>query len=153
MSYDLYCWRQTKDMDLSPGQVVELLSGDTPVEGIAAFPRKHARRVLKAYFPSIQDGDFELIWEGAGSYFQIGFNHANENDVHLIIATCGYELLKTPDAINRLIEACTSLGCALYDPQTEKRHEQPIEVLGGGSKQSLVFNSENLKSRQEQTDR
>lgn len=110
---------------MSPGQVIELLSEDRPVEGIAAFPLDRVRCVLKEYFPGIQDGDFDLTWEGAGSYFQIGFSHATEKDVHLIIATCGNELLKTQDAINRLIEACTSFGCALYDSQTEKRYEQP----------------------------
>jgi hypothetical protein len=52
--------------------------------------------------------------------------------VNLVIANCGYELLKTPEAVNRLIEAfATSLGCALYDPQTGERYEQ-VEPTSGG---------------------
>jgi hypothetical protein len=125
MSYDLYFWRQTDDTQMRPGEVMNILSKDEPVYGIAAFPRDHVRRVLKEYFPDIQDGDFELTWEGAGSYFEMSFSHANEKDVHLIVVNCGYELLKSPEAMNRLIDACTSLGCALYDPQVDKRFSQP----------------------------
>jgi hypothetical protein len=124
MSYDLYFWRQTKDMQMRPSEIVDLLSEDTPVDGITTFPRTRVRAVLKESFPDIQDGDFELTWEGDGSYFQIGFAHATEKDVHLIVANCGYELVKAEKAVNRLIEACASLGCALYDPQTDKRYEQ-----------------------------
>lgn len=110
---------------MSPGEIIDALSEDTPVDGIASFPRTRVRAALKESFPDIQDGDFELTWEGDGSYFQIGFGHATEREVHLIVANCGYELVKAENAVNRLIEACTSLGCALYDPQTEKRYEQP----------------------------
>ncbi len=125
MSYDLYFWRQTRDVQMGPGEIIDALSGDTPVDGIASFPRTRVRAVLKERFPDIQDGDLELTWEGDGSYFQISFGHANERDVHLIVANCGYELVKAENAVNRLIGACTSLGCALYDPQTDKRYEQP----------------------------
>jgi len=125
MSYDLYFWRQTKDMHMSPDEIIDLLSEDRPVDGVTTFPRDRVRTVLKESFPDIRDGDFDLTWEGEGSYFQIGFAHANESDVHLIVANCGYELAKAEKAVNRLIEACASLGCALYDPQTDKRYEQP----------------------------
>jgi hypothetical protein len=124
MSYDLYFWRQTKDMEMSPGEIIDALSEDRPLEGIASFPRARVRAVLKESFPDIQDGDVELTWEGDGSYFQISFGHATGRDVHLIVANCGYELVKAEKAVNRLIEACTNLGCALYDPQTDKRYEQ-----------------------------
>ncbi|MFO1477140.1 MAG: hypothetical protein U1F98_10870 [Verrucomicrobiota bacterium] len=130
MSYDLYFWRQTGDFKKSPSEVLDALSEDGPVEGIASFPRDHVRRVLKEYFPEIEDADMELTWEGDGSYFQVSFGHATERDVHLIVANCGYELLKSQTAINRLIEACTSIGCALYDPQTDKRFEQPEPKRG-----------------------
>jgi hypothetical protein len=124
MSYDLYFWRQSKDLQKSPQEVLDLLSEDRPVEGIVAFPREQIRRALKQTFPDIEDEDFELTWEGAGSYFQIGFGHANEKDVQLITATCGFELLKSPEVVNRLVASCASLGCALYDPQTDARNGQ-----------------------------
>ena len=110
MSYDLYFWRQRKELHKGPEEVLDLLSEDGPVEGIVAFARDQVRRTLKEAFPDIQDGDSELTWEGAGSYFQISFGHATEKEVHLITANCGYELLKTPEAANRLIEACAGLG-------------------------------------------
>ncbi|SRR6266436_3415355 len=125
MSYGLYFWRQTKDLEMRPGEIIDLLSEDKPVEGIAAFPRDRVRAVLKEYFPNIQDGDFDLTWEGDGGYFQIGFAHADERKINLIIAHCGFELVRSQRAVNRLIDACASLGCALYDPQTDKRYEQP----------------------------
>ena len=125
MSYDLYFWRQTKACEASPDELLDFLSLNQPVEGIATFPRERILQVLRKAFPDIDDGDFELTWEGAGSYFQISFGHANEKQVHLIAANCGYELLKCPEAVNRLIEACEQLGCALYDPQEGKRYDQP----------------------------
>jgi hypothetical protein len=125
MSYDLYFWRQTKPLPEKPEVIVDLLSLDEPVPGFASFPRERVRGVLKEFFADITDGDFQLVWEGAGSYFQVGFGHANEKNVHLIIVNCGFELLKTPDVVNRLIEAMGVLGCALYDPQSGKRYAQP----------------------------
>ena len=125
MSYDLYFWRQAKGFEKSPVDILDALSEDQPVAGIVAFPRKQVCQVIVEAFPNIADEDFELTWEGAGSYFQISFGHANETDVHLITANCGYELLKEPEALNRLIAVLGKLGCALYDPQAGKRYEQP----------------------------
>jgi hypothetical protein len=110
---------------MDAGEIIDMLSQDQPIEGIGLFPRDQVREVLKKYFPDIQDCEFELTWEGDGSYFQISFGHGTEKHIHLIVANCGYELVKTQNAINRLIEACTSLGCALYDPQTGERYVQP----------------------------
>jgi hypothetical protein len=125
VSYDLYFWRQTKDLQIRPEQIVDLLSKDEPVDGIVSFPRSDIRAVLKRYFPDIADGDADLEWEGADSYFQIGFGHATEKDVHMIIVNCGYALLQSEETMNRIIEACNSLGCALYDPQRGQRYAQP----------------------------
>jgi hypothetical protein len=125
MSYDLYFWRQSPEVSQSPDELLVLLSEDQPVEGVATWPRASVRQLLKGAFPEIQDDDSELTWEGAGSYFQINFGHANEYDVHLITVTCGYTLLDSPEVLNRLIDTCGRLGCALYDPQTGERYDQP----------------------------
>ena len=125
MSYDLYFWRQAKDLRMTPEQIVHRLAQDTPLDGIAAFPRTRARHVFRAAFPDICDGDADLDWEGEDGYFQVGFSHANERDVHMIIVICGYSLLSSSETMNRIIAACNGLGCALYDPQTSRRYEQP----------------------------
>jgi hypothetical protein len=110
---------------MPPHEICDLLSEDRPIEGIVGFPRTRVRAVLKETFPDIEDRDMDLTWEGDGSYFQMGFGHATEKDVHLIIANCGYELVRAQQGVNRLIEAMASLGCAMYDPQEDKRFEQP----------------------------
>jgi hypothetical protein len=83
------------------------------------------REVFRKSFPDIVDGESGLDWEGASSYFRVGFAYANEKDVHMIIVTCGHSLLKSEETMNRIIDGCCSLGCALYDPQTGQRYEQP----------------------------
>jgi len=120
----MYFWRQTKDIEMPAEQVINRLVKDTPLEGIAVFPRARVRDVFRKGFPDIVDGDADLDWEGAGSYFRVGFAHANEKEVQMIIVTCGYSLLKSEKTMNRIIEVCCSLGCALYDPQTGRRNEQ-----------------------------
>ncbi len=125
MSYDMYFWRQTKDLGMRPEQIIDRLSEDTPLDGVTSFPRTRVREVFRTAFPDIVDGDTDLDWEGAGSYFQVGFAHANERDVQMVIVTCGHSLLKSEETMNRIIDACCSLGCALYDPQTGQRYEQP----------------------------
>ncbi len=125
MSYDLYFWRQTRKFSQTGSEIVDLLSADKPVPGIEAFSRERVRAVLRRFFPDIVDGDFQLDWEGKGSYFQISFAHSDEKHVHLIVVNCGHELLKAPEVPNRITEACGTLGCALFDPQSGKRYEQP----------------------------
>ena len=125
MSYDLYFWRQTKNFEIAPEQVVDLLAEDTPLDGVAAFPRTVVREAFRKAFPDITDDDVSLFWEGAGSDFQVSFSHATEKDVHMIIVNCSYSLLKSEETMNRLIDTCCELGCALYDPQTGRRYEQP----------------------------
>src|ERR1700742_2087761 len=102
MSYDLYFWRQTKDFETSPKNILKALSQDQPVEGIFTYPREQVLRALKKTFPDVDDKD--LIWEGAGSYFQISFGYADEKQIHLIAASCGYKLLDSPEVLNRLID-------------------------------------------------
>lgn len=125
MSYDLYFWRQAKDLVITPKETILLLSKDEPVDGVTAFPQATVRMVLKKFFPEIQDQGNQLEWEGAGSYFLVSFNYSSEVDIHLIIVNCGFKLLESSDTMNRIIEACNSMGCALYDSQTNQRYQQP----------------------------
>jgi hypothetical protein len=124
MCYDLYFWRQSKDFQKSPELVLDLLSEEEPVKGIITLRRDQVRRALREAFLDITGQDFDLKWQGAGTYFLVDFCHANETDVNLVIAECGDEMLTQPELMNRLIAACAGLGCALYDPQNGKRCEQ-----------------------------
>ena len=110
---------------MPPEKVVDRLGEDVPLDGVSTFPRTLVREVFKKTFSDIVDSDFDLNWEGADSFFRVGFGHANERDVHLISVYCGHSLLKSEETMNRIIDACCSLGCALYDPQTGQRYEQP----------------------------
>jgi hypothetical protein len=60
MSYDMYFWRQTKALPMRPEQVVGRLAEDTPLDGIAAFPRTRVREIFRKAFPDIVDGDADL---------------------------------------------------------------------------------------------
>ncbi len=124
MSYDLFFWRQTKNLSLEPGAIVDRLAQEPTLDGVVAFPRQRVRAAFRHAFPELEDHDLQLDWEGGGTYFQVGFGHANEREVHLIVVNCGYDLLASPDTMNRIINVCLSLGCALYDAQTGRRYEQ-----------------------------
>ena len=124
MSYDLYFWRQAGSLSTSPEEVKNWRK-KTNRSQVDSFPREVVRRSIRESFPDVQDGDFELIWEGAGSYFQITFGHTTERDVQLIVATCGWSLLDSPKTINQLIDTMLRLGCGVYNPQTGNLTEQP----------------------------
>ncbi|WP_162086502.1 hypothetical protein [Lentimonas sp. CC8] len=125
MSYDLYFWREERNLKNDPQDVIETLSADKPIAGIATFSRDKIREKFKLDFPGIVDGDISLDWEGEGSYFQVSFTHADKMSVNCIIVTCGYKLLDSPDTMNRIIDVGSHFGCALYDPQTNERYQQP----------------------------
>ncbi len=125
MSYDLYFWREEENLKESADKICELLSDDSQVQGVATLARSVVRQRFRDIFPEIDDGNIDMDWEGAGSYFQISFNHADEKNVNCIIITCGYKLLDSPDTMNLIIDVGNSLGCALYDPQVGERFGQP----------------------------
>lgn len=125
MSYDLYFWRETARRDCSDEEMLDLHSAEERIAGVADFPRDKVREAFRRSFPGIVDGDIQMEWEGDGSYFQVEFTHSDEKTVHVITVTCGYELLKAPSTMNRILDACATLGCAAYDPQSRERYEQP----------------------------
>ncbi|MHA3770048.1 hypothetical protein ACXR0O_00760 [Verrucomicrobiota bacterium sgz303538] len=125
MSYDLYFWRQEPSITASPEDVLNQLQDGVSVHGVAPLPLSAITTAFQRRFPYISIGDAELNWEGAGSYFQVGFTFLDSKTVTCIAVSCGYQLLDSPDTMNSIIDAANFLGCALYDPQTSQRYEQP----------------------------
>ncbi|HCE43595.1 MAG TPA: hypothetical protein DET40_08605 [Lentisphaeria bacterium] len=125
MSCDIYYWRQTVEFSMVPEHALEALLKGEPIGGIDTFPREFVCDVIRNSFPEIKDNGFELNWEGEGTYFQISFRTSPEKEVNLIIANCDDGIFEHEDVLDRLADACTSLGCALYDPQEGERYEQP----------------------------
>ena len=125
MSYDLYFWREECPLGKTPNEISGMLTDDATVAGVATFPRSTVRQRFRDAFPTIVDNDIGMDWEGAGSYFQVGFNHSDGKNVNCIIVTCGYQLIQSQDTMNLIIGVVNSLGCALYDPQTGQRYQQP----------------------------
>ena len=122
MSYDLYFWREEKPLDLSPGEVCDLLADEQHVEGIVNLPIDQVKQRFAETFPGINDCLSYLDWEGEGSYFQV---HWPPDPVNALIVNCGYQLLESPDTMNRIMDVAQQFGCALYDPQVGQRFEQP----------------------------
>jgi hypothetical protein len=128
MSYDLYFWREERPQSASPGDTCERLCSDEDVNGIAALSVDKIKLRFAQEFPGIEDNGTELTWEGAGSYFQVTWAICSKPGFTLcIIVNCGWQLLKAPETMNRIIDLGNGLGCALYDPQTGTRYPQPKE--------------------------
>ena len=122
MAYSLYFWRQTRSIDESPDEICAKLCKDVPVAGVAELPIIAIREAFAHAFSGMNDGLSYLDWEGDRSYFEV---HWPAGPVNMFHVSCGYELLKSPETMNRIIEIATKFGCALYDPQTEERYDQP----------------------------
>jgi hypothetical protein len=131
MSCDLYFWRQSNGVSVNPQAAIDLLGEDRLIQGFTTFPRELLRAGLKEHFPDITDEDFQLYWDGEAGSFQVAFSHADEKHVHLIIVSCSHNLLESPETMNRTIDLFAGFGCALYDPQTEQRYDQPDEIKIG----------------------
>ena len=127
MSYDLYFWRELKNLGKQPEEILELMCREEPIEGIVSFPRTEIQQRFKLEFPEINDSDVIMDWEGSGSYFEVGFTHADKDNVN-----CGYQLLEDTDVMNRVLKVGNSMGCALFDPQTGERYMQPETESGSG---------------------
>jgi hypothetical protein len=117
MSYDIYFWREQPGVEIHPEQVLDELEDTVEFPGIVALPLDTVRQAFRKEFTDITDGGSSLDWEGDGSYFQVGFTFLDERTVSSTTVCCGYELLKSPRAFQRLTSVATSLGCRVYDPQ------------------------------------
>ena len=123
MNYDLYFWREEKDIGIPPGKVVEILSEDKHIPGISIFNREDIIDAFMNEFPDIVDENIQLDWEGAGSYFQVSFTYGPDKKVNSIVVVCGYSLLDSPETMNRIIDVCAKFGCALYGVPSVSLHE------------------------------
>ena len=124
MSYDLWFWRQSKPLPLTLDQICEALAEEDDIDGIETLPIEQIKQALIDEFPNIDDQLSSMIWDGNDSYFQVSWPVSASH----IAVSCGYKLLDNPDPLNRVIEAMGRFGCALYDPQTGERYEQPAIV-------------------------
>ena len=106
MSYDLCAWREERDLGLSPDQVMSMLEEEGDVPGVAGIPVAEIKAAFGAVFPDIDDGRTELNWEGAGSYFQVTFSYASFQVVSLVSISCGFQLLNSPETVEKLIGVC-----------------------------------------------
>jgi len=129
MSYDIYVWRQAEDLMLSPEEVLSHLSQEQGHPEIVPFSRKQIVDAFRQDFPDLQASDQGFTWEGAGSYFELFFGFGPDLQVFYLSLCCGYQLVNnSPESMNLIIDSGNRLGCALYDPQTNRRYDQPAGV-------------------------
>jgi hypothetical protein len=117
MSYDLYFWKQQPDAEIDVEQFLNELDDTVQFPGIVGIPLDAVRQAFQREFPEITGGAGSLDWEGDGSYFQVGYVFLDERTASRISVFCGYELLKSEQAMRRLERVAESLGCRTYDPQ------------------------------------
>ena len=117
MSYDIYFWRQQPDLEIDAEQLLNELEDTVQFPGIVGISLDMVRQAFKQEFPEVTGGAGSLDWEGDGSYFQVGFTFLDERTASLIAVYCGYELLKSQHAMNRLEKVAKTLGCRIYDTQ------------------------------------
>jgi hypothetical protein len=132
VSYDLYFWRESVPQTQTPEAICDLLCADEEPAGVSWLSVDEIKAHFAATFPGIEDAGTELNWEGEGSYFQVTWPvESNPRHTLAIFGWCGYDLLKSTETMNRIIAVASSLGCALYDPQTSKRYKQPEPTNSG----------------------
>jgi hypothetical protein len=119
MSYDLYFWREVPDQDIDIDRFSRELDDCMEFPGIVPVPVAEIKAAFREKFPDIQDLGATLDWEGAGSYFQVGFTFLDTRTVTRTSVFCGYELLKSPASLELLRQVAQSIGCRIYDPQQE----------------------------------
>jgi hypothetical protein len=117
MSYDIYFWRERSGGTIDIDQFFDELGDTVKFPGIDSIPLETVKQAFRQQFPDVADGGGSLDWEGDGSYFHVGFTFLDERTVSRTAVFCGYDLLKSADAMRRLSSVASSLGCRVYDPQ------------------------------------
>jgi hypothetical protein len=125
MSYDLVFWRQAAGTTADPKGAYESLLDGASVDGLAALPIDDILTAILAAFPGAvrePNGSSEwVIWQGndgadvievwwSPQHFHVVCRHVHSDDM------------------NTLIEIAGAHGCALFDPQTGERFNQPSET-------------------------
>jgi hypothetical protein len=116
MSYDVFFWREQSDAKLDPERVLRELEDTVVLPGVVSLPLDTVKSAFKQQFPDISDEGSSLEWEGDDSYFQVSFTFLDERTVSVTTVCCGYELLKSSTAIQRLRAVASSLDCRFFDP-------------------------------------
>jgi len=117
MSYDLYAWREERDLGLSPEEAMDKLAKEGEIPGFVGIPVADITAAFRKVFPEIEDGNTELNWEGAGSYFQVTFGYEGFRVANSLGISCGFQLLKAPEEFDKLVGVLHGLGCKVFDPQ------------------------------------
>jgi hypothetical protein len=116
MSYDVFFWREQSDAKLDPERVLRELEDTVVLPGVVSLPFDTVKSAFKQQFSDISDDGISLEWEGDDSYFQVGFTFLDERTVSMTTVCCGYGLLKSSTAIQRLRAVASSLDCRFFDP-------------------------------------
>lgn len=131
MSYDLYFWREIATNNGSPESTCDQLGRDEELSGVAYLNVTKIKERFRNSFPNINDSGSQLEWEGVGSYFLASWSTTSRPDETMMITvSCGFQLLESPESMNLIISVLQEFGCALYDPQTGERYEQPEPICG-----------------------
>ncbi|MDP6636664.1 MAG: hypothetical protein QGG42_17330 [Phycisphaerae bacterium] len=122
MSYDLAFWNESPPQRAAASGVYGRLIEDEDVPGVIAISVSDIVREFQKEFPEIEVCNTQLNWEGSGSYFQVSWA---PDPVNAVFVNCGWDLLKSPETMNRIIDVGHRLGCPLYDPQEDRRYPLP----------------------------
>jgi hypothetical protein len=123
MSYDLVFWRQAAGLAADPKEIYESLLDGAWVDGLDELPIDDLLAAILDAFPAAArepNGSSEwVIWEAnAGAdVFEVWWSPQ-----HLQVV-CRHVL---SDDMNTIIGIAAGHGCALFDPQTGERFDQPI---------------------------
>ena len=122
MSYDLYFWRQSRELQQAPGEILNRLIEDEEVDGVDYLSVDRVRTQFQSAFPGSTDEGAQLVWNDFIVSWSVPMR---VGETLLIIVNCSWSLKKQPDLLNRIIEAGAKCGCAVYDPQVDTRFDQP----------------------------
>lgn len=111
MSYDLYFWRQTTPLPLTPADAGKAILTGTPPEGIADVPLEAISKDLKEVFPDFNPED-RLVRTKDGS---IAFAWGQK---HFVAHVYG-----VGDATGTVVQILGRHGFPAYDDQLDKRYD------------------------------